>query len=320
MNPVYAIAAALALPVAAQAQIAPPAGFVVDEVAPGHFDHISGLAVRDDGAVYVSDLGGADPRLARVDLAGAVDVLIEGLPLGAPGRMLFGDGRPALEADLILADWNGTGHSGCCAGQVLRIDPETGAVNETLSAGSPGVATGDPFGLALGVAGAWPASLYVMDFQGASPDRPFLFSAGDGAPTRVYESGNLWTTDRKPGPMVMGRGAYGASLYIVDGANPPRVWRLAPGGGLSTFATGSPLITPVAIAQAPAGPFEGRLYVLDSAAHAIFELAPDGGLSVFATGVVATPFSDLSFAPDGQSLYVGAGDRLLRISPAPACP
>lgn len=298
-----------------------PRGFVVEDAVPaGTFQHISGVTVRDDGAVFVSDLGGADPSLSRVNLDGSVDRLIEGLPLGSPGRMLMGDGRPALGTDLILADWNGTGMSGCCGGQVLRIDPETGAVVDTLSAGSPGVAVGDAFGLAMGVAGAFPGSLYVMDFQGASKDLPFLFRAGDGAPSRVYSSGNLWTTDRKPGSMVMGRGDYGASLYIVDGANPPKVWSLDARHNLRAFAQGAPLATPVAIAQAPAGPFAGQLFVLDPAAHAIFMVAPGGGISLFADGLVGTQFSDLGFAPDGQSMYVGAGDRLLRVSLAPLCP
>ena len=68
------------------------------------------------------------------------------------------------------------------------------------------------------------------------------------------------------------------------------------------------------------GPFAGQLFVLDPAAHAIFMVAPDGGISLFADGLVGTQFSDLSFAPDGQSMYVGAGDRLLRISLEPLCP
>lgn len=311
---------ALALPLTAAAQVTVPGGFIVEDVVdPGTFGHISGLAVRDDGTVYVSDLGGADPLLARVD-GEHVEVLIEGLPLGSPGRMIFGDGRPALGTDLIMADWNGTGMSGCCDGQTLRIDPETGAIVDTLSAGTPGRRTGDAFGLAMGRAGAGALShsLYVMDFQGASPQPPVLFRAGDGAPTYVLDH-NDWTTDRKPGSMLMGRGDYGANLYIADGANPPTVWRVDPHLGLSVFARGAPMNTPVAIAQAPAGPFAGSIFVLDPAAHALFMLDPTGGLSIFAKDVTGTPFSDLAFSPDGQSLYLGLGDRLLRISRAPAC-
>lgn len=311
---------ALALPAVAEAQLTVPEGFVVEDVVrPGSFDHISGLAARDDGTIYVSDLGGADPLLARID-GENIEVLIEGLPLGSPGRMLFGDGRPTLGTDLVLADWNGTGMAGCCDGQTLRIDPETGAIVDTLSAGTPGRATGDAFGLALGRAGAGALShsLYVMDFQGASPQPPVLFRAADGAPTYVLDH-NDWTTDRKPGSMVMGRGDYGANLYIVDGANPPTVWRLDGGLGLSVFARGNPMIAPVAIAQAPAGPFAGSIFVLDPSAHALFMLDSTGGLSIFAKDVVGTQFSDMAFSADGQSLYLGLGDRLLRISAEAAC-
>lgn len=314
-------ALALALPTLAAAQIQVGPGFVVeDHVEPGTFDHISGLTVGEDGTVYISDLGGADPRLARVR-DGDVEVLVEGLPLGAPGRMLLGDGRPTLGTDLILADWNGTGMAGCCDGQTLRIDPETGAIIDTLSAGTPGRATGDAFGLAMGRAGAGALShsLYVMDFQGASPEPPVLFRAVDGAPTHVLDH-NDWTPDRKPGSMIMGRGDYGANLYIVDGASPPTIWRLDPGLALSPFVSGTPLQAPVAIAQAPAGPFEGAVFVLDPSAHALFVLDPAGGLSQVAKGIVGTPFSDIAFSPDGQRMFLGLGDRLIRISPAPMCP
>lgn len=314
-------ALALALPTVAAAQIQVGPGFVVEDyVEPGTFHDISGLTVRDDGTVYVSDIGGADPRLARV-YDGNVEVLIEGLPLGSPGRMLIGDGRPTLGTDLILADWNGMGMSGCCDGQTLRIDPETGAVIDTLSAGTPGRRTGDAFGLAMGRAGAGALShsLYVMDFQGASPEPPVLFRAADGAPAYVLDH-NDWTTDRKPGSMIMGRGDYGANLYIVDGANPPTIWQVDAHLGLRPFASGNPLRVPVAIAQAPAGPFEGAVFVLDPAAHAIFMLDPAGGLSQVAKGIVGTPFSDIAFSPDGQSMFLGLGDRLVRISPAPMCP
>src|SRR5207247_2125968 len=143
-----------------------------------------------------------------VDLASNVaTTLLSGLPLGNPAKILIGDGRPLVGTDLIVADWNTEYNSPCCAGRVYRINPQTGSVSILANANPAFSPPGDPFGLALGPGGPWGTSLYVMDFEGNSPNPPVLYRVSDGPTSTTFLiKPDIWTTNQQPQALAFSPG------------------------------------------------------------------------------------------------------------------
>ena len=109
-------------------------------------------------------------------------------------------------------------------------------------------------------------------------------------------------------------------MYVADVPPPgkalPAIWRVTAQGAILSFISGAPLQSPAGLAFGPGGPFGTNLYILDAGNGKIFSVAPDGTITTFARGLpyIGTNTGDLAFAPDGQSLYAGVGDTIVRIS------
>ncbi len=306
-------------PVVAAPGVDVPEGFVATEVVVGEgLTRISGMALGPDGMLYVSDIGElavhGDEGIYRVDPSdGTVSTVVpSGLPLGTPGRLLFGDGRAPFGDDLIVADWNSEETAGCCGGRIFSVDVETGAV-ATVSLGSPSLTTGDPFGIAL-ASGGFPGAAYVQDFQGASSQEPVLMRIdADGSAHDVLAGPSAWATTQAPRHIVIGQGAGYSGMYILDGA-PGRIWHVDADYNLTTFIDGPAIGGTPATGRFGLGDAFGRsLYVLGSASKELKTITPEGTSSVFGTVDDADGFADMVFAPGCGTLYIGTGDRIVAI-------
>jgi len=323
----------MCLPTVSFAEVALLPGFKTKVILSGSpLANIAGLSISSDGKLYISDTGipihSGQQKILVIDIASAtVSTLVSGLPLGFPSRMLIGDGRPLVGTDLIVADQNADTGSPCCNGRVFRIDRQTGDVT-VLSIGSPGVPFGDPLGLALGSGGGFGTGLYVMDFQGDSPYPPFLYIINsDGSRSVFLEKPEVWTVDTFPMHMVFGAGNFGNNLYVTNAAfaypnsTTPTIWRVTPQAEINSFVEGLPLKHPVALRFGPGGPFGPELYVLDigdDGIGSIYKISADGKIYPFITGLAANTFPslpDFVFAPDGKSMFIGIGDKIVQILP-----
>ncbi|HWS87495.1 MAG TPA: RHS repeat-associated core domain-containing protein [Pyrinomonadaceae bacterium] len=284
---------------------------------PGAF---AGIVVSPDGKLYAANL---NLNVYEIDLATKnVRTVLTGR-LSWPGKLLLGDGRPLVGTDLILADNNAQENpSNCCDGRVFRINRQTGAVS-VISNGNPTFnPPGDPFGVALGPGGLWGSALYVMDFEGSSPNPPVLFRVNDnGTRSTFVTNPQVWTRERFPTDIAFSpHPEFGDYLYAIDGAQgggDPVIWRVSPQGELSKFSFGGSMLNPVALEFGQGGAFGKSLYVLDRARGQIFTVAPDGTVSVFVRGLPTSSnqiSSDLAFSPDGRSLFVALDDRIYEIT------
>ena len=295
-----------------------PEGFEsFDIIGAGEIGHISGMALHPvTGDLYVSDIGdpavAGDEAIHRVDpQTGTVTTILNGLPLGSPGRMVFSDGRAPFGSDLILADWNTEEDAACCGGRIFRINVDDGTYS-VVSTGSPNLTTGDPFGVALADAG-FPGSVYVQDFQGASMQTPRLLRIDpDGTTHDALVDPVQWSLVPTPRHIVIGEGDY-HGIYALDSA-PGNVWHIDADFNLTSFASGPALgNTPATARFGLGGAFGSELYVLGASTDELKTIAPDGTISVFGTIDDADGFADMVFAPGCGTLYVGTLDRIIAI-------
>ncbi|MEM7262421.1 MAG: hypothetical protein AAF488_10565, partial [Planctomycetota bacterium] len=306
-------AVGLASPAAAQTV---PSGFSATPVVAGpSYSDLHGIVVTADERLLIArgSRTVGNQELVEVDLVtGVSSSLISGLPLGHPDRMLIGNGGPLLGNDLILADHNSNEVAPCCDGRVFRIDLDTLAVT-TVSAGNPlGGSVGDPFGVAQGLGGAFGTSLYVVDFQGASPVPPVIYEVlNDGTAVPLVVDEPQWSVNASPKDLAFDpSGAYSGDLFVADEGEDDTVWRVTPTGVVTSFAD---FPRPTAVAFGPGGPFGQTMYVLSHVGNTstLYTVAPDGSVTEFATGfrsvTAATP--DIAFSPDGQTLYVAIEDE-----------
>lgn len=301
---------------------------VVYQGAP--LDHISGIAIRDDGRVFVSDRGAG--IVVQLDTAtNSYTTLYDtggGPNLGAPGRITFGDGTGFASHELILADWNATPTAGCCNGRVVSIDTTDGS-SVSLSEGSPSAQTGDPFGVALGLgSGDWSRDLYVSDFQGASSELPHLFHIDVATgPAHDFSDATVWPTTRLPQhiELVPPGSTFAHGMYVADRTS--RYWRVSGPEGSRTVTEMvlSPSISSPASLRFESG-FDfnqnsvEEMWVLGASGDTIHRADSSGATTLFATataGVDVDVFSDMVFDAPRQVLYVGAGDTLYAIERAP---
>ena len=306
-------------PVAAAPGVVVPDGFeAVEVVVGGGLHRIAGMALGPDGHLFVSDIGDldtpGDEAIFEVDPeTGHIETIVSGLPLGTPGRMVFGDGRPPLGEDLIVADWNSEVDDDCCGGRIFAVDVETGTVTPIAEA-SASLATGDPFGIAL-ASGGFPGSVYVQDFQGASPQTPVLMRIdADSSTHDVVVDPIQWTINNAPRHIVFGEGHGYHGMYVFDSA-PGRIWHVDSDFNLTSFVEGPPVGTPSTARFGLGDAFGHAMYVLSSSSKDLFTIAPDGTPGPFGSIDDADGFADMVFAPGCGTLYVGTENRIIAIRP-----
>jgi RHS repeat-associated protein len=291
------------------------------------FAKIPGLAADPRGQLFVADYDLALSQIFTLPLFSRLpSILHSGLPFSNPSRMLVGDGRPSVGRDLIASDHNSIETESCCDGTVFRVNPNTGAIS-VLARGAGGFRTGgDPFGIALGPGNAFGTDLFVMDFQGASPDPPVLYRVNaSGTTSLVVSSPSKWTTTQTPMYLAFADGnGFGNDLFVGDPAfqgGTPTLWRVTADGTLSVFRQGESIGAPSVLRFAPGGAFGTSLYFIDLSypGVALKRLLADGTVELFATNIphdssIISP-SDFVFAPDGHALYIAGQGTILEIVP-----
>ena len=293
------------------------------------FTNIFGLAASSDGYLYVSDFGkekvlSKDFGKEAIFEINLVDMctktILKGAPLYYPARILVGDGSDLVGTNLIVSDWNTVGNSDCCDGMVLSIDRANGS-SKPLARANPGFPpVGDPFGIALGT-GELSGWLYVMDWEGAAgEDLPVLYRIKQGeAPKVVLIDPQKWTSERMPRDIVFGKGSgFGNDLYVADTnySGLGTIWRVTSARVLEKFVEGTPdkMPSPESIEFGPGGDFGTNMYVLDCTQGRIFTVSPDKKISDFASGLPKSAgYHDMTFSPDGKSLFVGIKDTIFEI-------
>ena len=136
---------------AAAQSVQVPSGFCAETVLDGtQLTSVRGLAVSDDGTLYIGDNGALASVFALDPDSGLVSTVIQGAPLFLAGDLRIGDGSALVGEDLVLSDGNTVLTGPCCDGAVLRVDRQTGSYS-VIAIGNPAfVLSGDPHGLALG--------------------------------------------------------------------------------------------------------------------------------------------------------------------------
>jgi RHS repeat-associated protein len=308
-----------------ETDIALPSGFQGRILAMGApFVTISGLAFDPAGQLFVADWGHSNGQLFKLPLFSKTPFTLDsGLPLSDPDQMLLGDGRASIGHDLIVADHNSEETQRCCNGRVFRVNPNTGTISVVAHGAGGFRAGGDPFGVALGPGGAFGTYLYVMDFQGTSPDPPVLYRVDANGTTSLFVSNpSMWSTIQDPMYLAFATGnGFGTDLFVSDPAfdgGTPTIWRVTGDGTLSAFIQGPSIGTPSALRFAPGGTFGNGLYFIDSSfvgGGALKRLLPNGTVETFATNLqLPQEFTyDLVFAPDGHALYFAGGDKIIEI-------
>lgn len=277
--------------------------------------NVHGLAFDVGERLFVSQ---SNATLTRLDLLTNVETtVLSGLPLGAPGQLACGDGRPLTGTDLVLADWNTELTASCCDGHVLRVDKVSGAF-VSLAAGNPVPGSvGDPAGVALAPGGAWGTGVYVMDFQGASPNPPVLYRIDPGGVSSTFlVSPAQWQTGNAPIALAFGSAAFGQDLFVADRTGTGTIWRVDASANLSAFLTGYSVL---AVAQSPGGAFGDHLYFAasDGASVDLLRVDPAGNVSLVVADIGAPHvLAALAFRDDGKALYVGVADRIVEVVPA----
>ncbi len=279
------------------------------------------LATGDEVFVADSAFAGTGSTIFRFDPGTGTIAPLTGLPeaIGI-SDMVQGDGTLFSSSNIYVSDNNvtpsGPGFVSCCEGVVFEIDRVTGA-SSVLTVGNPTFAPpGDPAGLDIVKTGGFARGLYVMDFQGASPNPPVLYrvNSGGGATTVYFDEVALPRSSSPQRIEYGGGGDYGDVLMIVDanGSSGARVWKLAPDHSLTLWIPNDPGLTVGELELAPAGFFGGRMYgaAIDGSVRGVAKINPDGSRDFIVTG---TTVKDLSIAPDGRALYFAEGATLYQV-------
>jgi RHS repeat-associated protein len=202
------------------------------------------------------------------------------------------------------------------AGAVFRTNRITGESTVLLSGAVNRPTQGDPVGVAIGKGGAFGTDLYVMDFQGASPDSPLLERIQPSGQVSIFAEGSPWTVDSVPLRMdISPVGEFGEFIFVADPITKV-IWRVSPSGQTSIFNT-SEVLTPASVRFAPGGAFGNLLYVLEQNGR-IVRIKPDGTVMPFSAAIPGVENGgDLVFDATGEHLYVGIKNRVYDVSAGP---
>ncbi|WP_322755094.1 protein kinase domain-containing protein [Frankia sp. Cas3] len=264
-------------------------------------DYPFGLAVEDDGTIYVSS-----PflnRISRIDPDGGISAV------AGTGKAGFaGNGGPALDAELDSPHGIAAGRDGCLYiadsfnNRIRRIDPqgmievvaggggESGPAIPPAGTAAAHLSLKRPHGVTLDATGA----LYVActdshQILRLTPDGAVLVLAGIGTPGFSGDGGPA-TLARLNRPYAVALNNRGEA-YIADTGN-KRVRRVTQDGQIVTIAGvvyGGPVSDGTPALMAAIGPphgiaadSTGTLYIADPDNHRIWAVTADGAIATAA--------------------------------------
>ncbi len=195
---------------------------------------------------------GSPASVFRVDGFGAVTTLYSGAPLSGPSGITV-----AANHDVIVADYN--------TNSLLRISAQTGQLSTVASN------LGGPLRV-------------VEDFDGT-----FLVTAGNGL-RRVTPAGVVTTVATAPMVRPFGVGLDLNGDYLVADDNARAIYRVTPGGAVTTIWSGLPLRLPQGVTVFPNGDYA----VIDGLTDSVFRISRTNG--TISTWV---PNATLTYNPEG---------------------
>jgi sugar lactone lactonase YvrE len=249
-----------------------------------------GIAVGNDGTIYVSDAGEYN-RIRKIAADGKIATLaggVEGFGDGVGDKALFNSPSGLAftpDGNLLVAD---TGNN-----RIRRITPE-GQVSTVAGNGAAGYADGPAtqaqFNGPIGIAVDERGNIYVADSYNdrirlITPDGQVSTVAGKGIPGYSDGDRNTALFDTPCGIAVANDG----SFIVADTGN-DRLRRINPDGNVTTFAVAD-LSSPVGLALT----HDNFLYVTELDRSRVVQVAPDGTTRVIAGDIPG--FADGSDEP-----------------------
>jgi hypothetical protein len=280
-------------------QVAVPPGFTATSIPFGA--EVTGMAVANGGAFGVDLYGSTSGEVRRVNVAtGSVTPFASGLATGfdRPSGLSFDKG--AFGTGLLYVAQNNS--------TVVKIS-STGVVSPFASGGSLFSCNGlvmAPVGSAFG------AKLFVSNGNPGSGTISSVTSAGG---TALFAAAANFANAPLGVDFPAAGSAFGGDLFtsvFLTG----EIVRVNAAGSGSVFATGTGQSLDMRFSPDPVGPFGDFAYVTDTLTNSVRRVAPNGSVTTFATGFVfgTTGFDgDITFAPDGQVLFVASGADIIVI-------
>jgi hypothetical protein len=305
-----------------------PAGYCIEQWISGSpFSHISGLAPRADGTLFHSD---AFSQVSRIDPTGVATVLHQGAPItGGWTDCILGDGSALLGDDVIGVAFTKSLTSNVSTARVYRVDVQTGALTELAGENPSTPLFQHPSGLEVSSGGAFGNFLYVGTTDWKWTPYSSTVHRMDTTTGTMSLFATIPANQRAVSDMAFDRsGDFGGDLFIADLvhlAPTATIWRVDPTGAVTVFLQDQNLTGGVSIAFGPGGnAFGTDMYVLNmgSPTAKVWRIRPDGTYSVFADGFpTSTPVAtwqffegELSFSPDGATMYVGTNNTVWKLS------
>ena len=290
---------------------------VAGDGSPLELSDPSGVAVGDDGSIYMTDAGEHN-RIQKIAPDGKITRIAggpEGSGDGVFDKALFNSpsGLAILPGgDLIVAD---TGNN------CIRRVPVRGETSTVAGDGKPGYADGPAraaqFNGPIGVAVDTRGNIYVADsyndrIRMITPEGQVSTVAGKGSPG--YADGDRSTAlfDTPSGIVV----ANDNSLIVADTGN-DRLRRISAEGNVTTLPA-TDLSSPVGVAIT----HDNFLYVTELDRSRVVQVAPDGTTHVIANDAGFNQPTGIAIDPNGRGpakLYVAdSGNYLVRkLDPTP---
>ena len=290
---------------------------VAGDTSPLELSDPFGVAVGDDGSIYMTDAGEHN-RIQKIAPDGKITRIAggpEGSGDGVFDKALFNSpsGLAILPGgDLIVAD---TGNN------CIRRVPVRGETSTVAGDGKPGYADGParaaqfngPIGVAVDTRGnTYVADSYNDRIRMITPEGQVSTVAGKGSPG--YADGDRSTAlfDTPSGIVV----ANDNSLIVADTGN-DRLRRISPEGNVTTLPA-TDLSSPVGVAIT----HDNFLYVTELDRSRVVQVAPDGTTHVIANDAGFNQPTGIAIDPNGRGpakLYVAdSGNYLVRkLDPTP---
>jgi len=233
-----------------------------------------GVAVADDGTIYVTDAGDRN-RILKITVDGTIVSLAGGVEGYADDKALFNTPSGialAPDGNLIIAD---TGNN--C---IRRLTPN-GQASTVAGNGIAGYVDGSankaqfsgPIGIAVDAHG----NIYVADsyndrIRQITPSGQVSTVAGQGTPGYADGDRNAALFDTPSGIVVANDG----SLIVADTGN-DRLRRISPEGNVTTLPVAD-LSSPIGVALT----YDNILYVTELDRSRVLQITPDGATHVIA--------------------------------------